>query len=129
MRAAARLTPALLQRPIDLKRDRLRDLSLRIRPATDRRLTRSADRVMALGQLLRSLDPTRPPRPGFALVRRPDGSVVDKAAALNPGDAINLTFGDGDRSAHVDGDEAASATPKPKVARPATGRTDQGDLF
>ena len=129
MRASSRLTPGLLQRPIELKRDRLRDLSRRIRPATDRRLARSADRVTALGQLLRSLDPTRPPRPGFALVRRPDGSVVDKAAALNAGDAIQLTFGDGDRTAHVDGETNSAAT-KPKsvkAARPFP--RDQGDLF
>ena len=127
VRASSRLTPGLLQRPIELKRDRLRGLSLRLRPATDRRLARSADRVTALGQLLRSLDPKRPPRPGFALVRRPDGSVVDKAAALNPGDAINLSFGDGDRAAHVDGEGPAVAS-KPKLAKPASTKS-QGDLF
>jgi exodeoxyribonuclease VII large subunit len=128
VRASSRLTPGLLQRPIDLKRQRLRDLSLRIGPAAERRLARSADRVTALGQLLRSLDPKRPPRPGFALVRRPDGSVVDKAAALNAGDAINLTFGDGDRSAHVDG-ETVSTTSKPKSVKVSQPPKDQGDLF
>ncbi|HEY3815322.1 MAG TPA: exodeoxyribonuclease VII large subunit [Caulobacteraceae bacterium] len=124
VRAASRLTPGLLQRPIDLKTDRLRDLSARLRPAADRRLARSADRIVALTQLLRSLDPTRPPRPGFALVRRPDGSVVDKAAALKPGDPINLTFGDGDRSAHVDGE---AEKPKPRATK--TTPAAQGDLF
>ncbi|HWE45517.1 MAG TPA: exodeoxyribonuclease VII large subunit [Caulobacteraceae bacterium] len=128
-RASSRLTPRLLEHPIQLKRDRVRDLSSRLRPAADRRLARSADRLTALGQLLRTLDPKRPPRAGFALVRRPDGSVVDKAAALNAGDAIMLTFGDGDRSAHVDGESAASPAPRPKAAKTTSPAKTQGDLF
>ena len=124
-RNAARLTPRLLERPLEQKRDRLRDLSTRIRPAAERRLLRASDRLTAIGQLLRTLDPTRPPRAGFALVRRPDGAVVDKAAALKAGDAITLTFTDGDRSAHVDG-EAEKA--KPRAASKLASK-DQGDLF
>ena len=124
VRASSRLTPGLLQRPIALKAERARELSLRLRPAADRRLTRSADRVTALAQLLRSLDPERPPRPGFALVRRPDGAVVEKAAELKGGDAINLTFTDGDRGAHVDGDAE-----KPKARATKATPAGQGDLF
>ena len=129
VRASSRLTPGLLLRPIALKAERVRDLSLRLHPATDRRLARSADRVAALAQLLRSLDPKRPPRPGFALIRRPDGAVVEKAAELNAGDAINLTFTDGDRSAHVDGEAPVSATPRAKIVKTGPSSKDQGDLF
>jgi exodeoxyribonuclease VII large subunit len=124
-RVSGRLGLGLLQRPQVLKAQRLADLSSRLRPSAERRLTRTADRIEALGRILLSLDPKRPPRPGFALVRRPDGSVVDRAAALNPGDAIQLTFGDGDRSAHIDGE---AERPKARLAK-ASSSVDQGDLF
>jgi exodeoxyribonuclease VII large subunit len=132
VRVAARLTPNLLERERTRKAERVRDLALRLRPAAERRLARSAERVKSLEQLLRSLDPKRPPRAGFALVRRHDGSVVEKAAALNPGDAIQLTFTDGQRDATVDGEAPPAAPSKPKAAaKPAKSTTpaDQGDLF
>jgi exodeoxyribonuclease VII large subunit len=112
-------------RPQALKAERLAGAAARLYPAAERRLTRSADRLGALGRVLQTLDPKRPPRPGFALVRRPDGSVVTQAAGLNAGDAIQLTFGDGDVGARVDGE-----APKPKASKPAKpGAMDQGNLF
>jgi exodeoxyribonuclease VII large subunit len=129
VKSAARLTPGLLERPRRLKAERLADLARRLRPAADRRLARSADRIGALGRVLLTLDPKRPPRPGFALVRRPDGSVVDKAASLNPGDAIQLTFGDGDRGARIEGEAAQSPPTRARPAKPSPGGGDQGNLF
>jgi exodeoxyribonuclease VII large subunit len=127
VRVGARFVPALLDRPRRLKAERLADLGARLRPAAQRRLERGAERVKALANLLRTLDPKRPPRPGFALVRRPDGSVVEKAAELAAGDAIQLTFPDGDKGATIDG-EAPAARPK-SAARSAKTAAGQGDLF
>jgi exodeoxyribonuclease VII large subunit len=39
---------------------------------------------------------------GYALVRRPDGSVVSRVADLSPGQGLRLTFADGDVSVRVE---------------------------
>ncbi len=127
-RSATRLTPALLLRPQALKGERLAGAAARMTPATERRLTRSGDRLAALSRVLQTLDPKRPPRPGFALVRRPDGSVVTQAVELKAGDAVQLTFSDGDRNARVDGGD--EPPPKAKSVKPArAGGPNQGNLF
>jgi exodeoxyribonuclease VII large subunit len=104
VRTSARLTPRLLQN----------------------RLERSAERLVLLGNLLRTVDPRRPPRPGFALIRKADGPIVQRAADLHAGEAITLEFLDGVKGAVVEGQPA----PKPKPApKPSKVSADQGDLF
>ncbi|HND28824.1 MAG TPA: exodeoxyribonuclease VII large subunit, partial [Myxococcota bacterium] len=39
---------------------------------------------------------------GYVLIRRPDGSVVSRAAALRPGQGLRLNFADGERNVRVE---------------------------
>ncbi len=126
LRAAARLRPDLLARPIERRAERLAETEARLHPAAARRLERAGDRLEGLGKLHRSLDPERPLERGFALVRRTAGGLVRTAAELAPGEAVELKFRDGARPAVVDGAAAAPAV-RPKRAAPAT--TLQGSLF
>jgi exodeoxyribonuclease VII large subunit len=144
VRAGARLTPALLDRPRRLKAERLADLSgrlrsaavqaagraetraqlptlaLRLDAAATRRLARADERLQALGQLLATLDPDRPLERGFARVHKADGALVRDAAELAPGEALRLHFRKGqDVAATVDGPAPERPAPAPLSPRPA----------
>jgi exodeoxyribonuclease VII large subunit len=60
---------------------------------------------------------------GFALVRGADGTVRRRAAALEPGEALTLTFADGEAQAQARDAEGKSKSAKRKPAG------DQGSLF
>ena len=148
---AARLTPAVLLRPVDLAGTRLAELEdrltgaierrqagaeqraalpalgLRLRAAVDRRLAAEVLGLERLEQLRRSMDPDRPLGLGFARVHRPDGALVTAAAGLATGDGLRLVFADGARDVTVDGPEgsapAAARKPPPRSSAP------QGSLF
>jgi exodeoxyribonuclease VII large subunit len=152
VRVAARLTPGLLNRPYQLKAERLADQSRRLTAAVGRvrdhtarrarlpelgarmaqalriRLKREAERTGSLGQLLASLNPDRPLQRGFARVHLPDGTLAHRAADLSAGDAVRLVFADGDRGAVVTG-AAGGASPKPAKPAKAKAPAEQGDLF
>ena len=119
-RIASPLKLGLLQRHTTIERDRLGRLAVRLKPAAERGFARAAERLAALGQLHRSLDPDRPLERGFARVERAGGALARSAKALSPGEAVQLVFADGRRSAVVDG----KSVPRGKTAAP-----DQGDLF
>ena len=157
VRTTARFGPGLLERPRQMKADRLSALSTRfaaaarrgperigqharlpalgerLKSAFERRLTRAADQLSQLDKLRLSLDPNRPLTLGFALVHRADGSIVRSGAALQSGEAVTLEFADAKRGAVIDGTPStappspAPAKPTPTKAKPAT--TQQGDLF
>jgi len=120
-RISGRLSPGLLQRPRQARVDRLKELEGRLHAAAKRRLQSGNDRIQRLDQVLRSLNPERPLKLGFALVSRGDGSIVRSAAALGPGELVQLKFAQGVAHARIEG-RAAS---KPKPPTPA----GQGDLF
>ncbi len=126
LRAAARLSPALLERPLARKAERLAEIEARLHPAAARRLARAGDRLEALGKLHRANDPERPLERGFALVRDGAGRLVRTAAELAPGQPLELKFRDGARPAVVDG-ALAAAPPRPR--RAASPAVDQGSLF
>ena len=134
LRTAARLSPGLLDRPLRLKAERLGEVDARMHPAAARRLARAADRLEGLGKLHRAVDPERPLDRGFALVRRPGGGPLVRAAAeLGPGEAVELKFRDGVRTATADdagGPAAAPPRPRraPRAAAAEAGAT-QGRLF
>ncbi|MGI8841509.1 MAG: exodeoxyribonuclease VII large subunit [Caulobacteraceae bacterium] len=117
---AAPLRPGLLQRPIQVKAERLAALTGRLAPAARRRIERSAAALAAMESLRLSFDPNRPLSRGFARVHRRDGSLVRAAGALTAGDAVRLVFGDGDRDATIDRSTA------PPARRTAVARRDQG---
>jgi exodeoxyribonuclease VII large subunit len=152
-RAGARLSPALLQRPMRAQGERLTALAVRLElaarrgpdaaaararlpglgarldAAAARRLARAGERLAHVEQLRASLDPDRPLQRGFARVHRADGSLARAGAELAPGERVSLLFADRTPvPARVEGGpEPRQPAPRPlrqKVAPPA-----QGDLF
>jgi len=121
---AAPLKPAILQRPIEIRAERLSALGERLAPTMARRLESAADRLANLEKLRLSLDPNRPLERGFARVHTADGRLARSAAALRAGEALKLVFHDGERGAVVEG--AAPSPPKP---RQGSVPADQGRLF
>jgi exodeoxyribonuclease VII large subunit len=130
VRTTARFTPALLERPRALKAQRVAELGARLAPATLRRLERLDERLTGLDKLRLSLNPERPLDLGFALVHRPDGSIVRDGSALEAGEAVTLEFkGKVKRGAVIEGTPSPARpapSPKPKTA---TIKSEQGDLF
>ncbi len=142
---AARLNPALLSRPRQLKADQLAGVALRLaasgRRSSDlaerrarlpergqrlaaamaRRMTDGAARLEGLDKLRLSLDPDRPLHQGFARVQREDGTLARRAGELTQGEAVSLVFGDGVRKAVVDGARSGGRRKGPDGL--------QGDLF
>ena len=126
---AGRLSPAVLDRALERRRDRLGAAAARFTPTLPRRLDHDRTRLAALARALASLDPKRP-KPGFARVEAEDGAMIAAAAALQPGQAVRLVFADGARAAHIDGEGAPSpARPKPPAPKPKAPPPGQGDLF
>ena len=122
VRISGRMNLHLLQRPGALRAERLASLPPRLAVAVGRLIERREDRLERAGRLLRSLHPEAPLARGFALVRRADGDLVHTAAALKPGETIQLKFADGTTRAKVEGD--ATKMTQRKQASP-----DQGNLF
>ena len=156
-RVGPRLNPALLERPGRLKAERLTEVSerltsavgrsvdragdlarlpqleRRLEAAVARRLDRAGERLSALEQLRRSLDPNAPLTRGFARVHAADGRLVRSAAALCAGDRVRLQFADDAATATV-GETPSAASPPPaaKGRGPRATRDDvsgQGRLF
>ena len=158
IRTSSRFTRGLVQRPVEVKgqrldnlatrltgiasrlapeaarRARLPELDRRIAAALIRRIDRSAERLAAADQLLRSLNPEAPLARGYALVQRADGSLARTSAMLNTGEAVTLKFADTSRGARIEGGPSvADPSPAPAVRRVAATRKPlldrQGDLF
>lgn len=137
VRVSARLTPSLLQRPQQVHADRLTRLVVRLKPAMNRGLDRTAERLTSLSKLYASVDPSAPLKRGFARVHRPDGSLVREGASLVSGEGVRLVFADQSREATIDGTPTAAPPPpaqppaaKPaRAAKPPPAPSNQGDLF
>jgi exodeoxyribonuclease VII large subunit len=104
----------------------------------ERRLLALAERVDRIDQLRRSFDPDGPLKRGFARVHQADGALVRAAAALRPGEAVQIVFADGRRGAVMEGAVVEGETPlakrAPKPAQPESKTAGkpvaaQGDLF
>ena len=122
---AAPLKPGLLQRPIQVRRERLDALSARLAPAARRRLERAADALANLEKLRLSFNPDGPLKRGFARIHDPEGRLVRSAEALSTGERVRMVFADGDRAAVVDG----ASAPRPARPKRAGSAANQGDLF
>ena len=77
-------------------------LATALRHATLRRLAALANDLARLSLGLAYLDPTAVLDRGYAIARRPDGSVVRTSAALHPGDALELAFARGGATVRVE---------------------------
>ncbi|MBT9473414.1 MAG: exodeoxyribonuclease VII large subunit, partial [Phenylobacterium sp.] len=140
VRVSSRLSPSLLQRPQQVHTERLTRLLVRMKPAMERKLERTAERLTSLGKLYASVDPSAPLKRGFARVHRADGSLVREGGSLLSGEGVRLVFADQSRDAVVDGPASVVAPPIASVAppaparparpaKPATTPSNQGDLF
>ena len=131
---AGRLSPAVLDRALERRRDRLGAATARFAPTLPRRIDQDGARLAALARALSSLNP-RTPKPGFARVESEDGAMIAAAAALQAGQAVRLVFADGARGARIDGEGDAppppsAPAPRPKPApKPKAPPPGQGDLF
>ena len=132
---SAPLRPALLSGRREQQSARLDQLNLRLNAALPRKLEAEGLRLANLDKLRLTLNPKRPPRPGFVLVTRQDGSIIPRGADLSAGEGVKLMFEDITREAVVDGPASAAPAPAPaarpqpqpkKSTPPASG---QGDLF
>ncbi len=80
---------------IEAQRAALRGLARRLARALRERHRIAASRAAAVEGQLQALGPSQVLRRGYALVRRPDGGLVTRAAALAPADRLRLEFADG----------------------------------
>ncbi len=64
---------------------------------------------------------------GFALVKGADGSVRRRAASIKTGEALRLSFTDGEAEA-IAGQNAKSKVSRDRVSR-GSSKGSQGDLF
>lgn len=136
VRISSRLNPGLLQRPQQVHSDRLARLTVRLKPAMERGLGRTAERLASLSKLYASVDPSAPLKRGFARVHRSDGTLVREGGSLVSGEGVRLVFADQAREATIDGTPTAAppAPPEPAAAKPARAPkpstpSNQGDLF
>lgn len=112
---------------------RLDQINLRLNAALPRKLEADRLRLANLDKLRLTLNPKRPPRPGFVLVTRTDGSIIPRGADLVAGEGVNLMFEDATREAVIDGAPSAAptpaASPRSTPKKPPAPPAGQGDLF
>lgn len=81
---------------------RLEQLETTLRHATARKLAVLGDGLARLSLGLAHLDPTAVLERGYAIARRPDGSVVRASAGLRAGDPLELSFASGGAAVRVE---------------------------
>jgi exodeoxyribonuclease VII large subunit len=101
--ALQRLQARLMHNRPDLRHARydLNGLDARLRSAASGGLSRHAQRLERLSASLAHLSPQAVLLRGYSLVRKADGSIVRASAQLATGDALHLTFGEGEADAQV----------------------------
>jgi exodeoxyribonuclease VII large subunit len=119
-RTAARLRDQVLRDRIVIAGQRGATLWDRAKLAQSVRLAQKTQKLQGLFRLLESVSHKSVLERGFALVRGEDGSVRRRASAVKAGEALRLTFADGEKSAVAEG-----GSPRLKAKKPA----DQGSLF
>ncbi len=87
-------------------------------------LARRTEKLASLWQLAASLGPEAVLARGYAMVLRPDGSLV-RTPDVEAGTGLNLRFASGTLAVTVDGGGGKAARPKAPIRAPG----QQGDLF
>ncbi len=125
--AKTRLRPADIQKQISVTQDRLKLFGGRADRVMSARLERLDDRLKRASGLLEAYSYQGVLKRGYALVTDEAGKVIRSKDTPDSGDAVTLTFADGDRAAVIGGGSVKS---KPKTPKPAKKlATGQGDLF
>jgi exodeoxyribonuclease VII large subunit len=123
IQTAALLRPAGLKQRLSLGAERMQAFALRLARVERTRLAERRSRLDGLARLLDGVSHKAVLARGFALVRGADGALRRAAAAIQAGEHLTLTFGDGQAGATADGPAAPKSKPR---AKPPGG---QGDLF
>jgi exodeoxyribonuclease VII large subunit len=121
-KAETLLRRKVLEDRIALGRERATALAARAKRARDGRIAEARKHLEGLARVLDSISYRKVLERGFALVKGEDGKVRRRAASLKAGEALTLTFADGEAQAVAGG--TAGARPKPKKSP-----IDQGNLF
>jgi exodeoxyribonuclease VII large subunit len=98
--AARRLAAAMPN--LGVLQHRIAQLETALRRATPQRLAALGENLTRLSLGLAHLDPAAVLERGYAIARRPDGSVVRASAALRPGDPLELSFARGGATVRVE---------------------------
>jgi len=123
LKTASLLRPRAISRHVEVSLHRTGVLGQRLTQSHRGHLTAARKRFESLARILESVSYRGVLSRGFALVRGEDGTLKRAAAAIRPGERLNLTFADGQRSALAEG----TPTPRPKKPTPAGG--GQGSLL
>jgi exodeoxyribonuclease VII large subunit len=126
-RDAARVSAIAIQRRIAANADSTARLAQRADAAFTRLVERASARLVQAARLSDSLSYRGILQRGFALVTRPDGSIVRQSAETHAGEAVALNFADGAVDAVVGATAAGLRRPAPR-AKPS-GPSGQGSLF
>ncbi|MFP6774104.1 MAG: exodeoxyribonuclease VII large subunit [Alphaproteobacteria bacterium] len=124
---AARLRPALVGDRINGAGRTLREFDGRLARVVETRIKECGLRLAGQGKLLDSLGFERVLDRGYAIVRQQSGAVVMAASGTAPGDALAITFRDGDVAVTVEGD--GPAPPAPRKTKAKAKPCGQGSLF
>ena len=125
-KAGSRLRDRMLRDRMAVCGERAQALGARATRAEKTRLAQARRRLEGVARELELISYRAVLERGFALVRGADGTVRRRAAALQPGEGLTLTFADGDAPARAG--PAGESAERAKPAKKKLG-TDQGSLF
>jgi len=125
-KAGSRLRDRMLRDRMAVCGERAQALGARATRAEKTRLAQARRQLEGVVRELELISYRAVLERGFALVRGADGTVRRRAAALQPGEGLTLTFADGDAPAQAG--PAGESAEKAKPAKKKLG-TDQGSLF
>jgi exodeoxyribonuclease VII large subunit len=120
--AGTLLRPWPIANRIAHARERLANLQARASRCENAYLAKERGRLESLSRILEGVSYRGVLERGFALVRGADGKIRRRGAEIKAGEALGLTFADGEKAVHADG--PGGTAPRGKKAG-----TDQGSLF
>jgi exodeoxyribonuclease VII large subunit len=118
-KAEARLRPAPLQQRIARLRDRLDNLDKRTQRCAGSHVKQWRSALDAVSRILEGVSYRAVLERGFALVRGDDGHVRRRAGAIKSGEALSLTFADGQAGAVATGKASVARSKKSPGASPS----------
>lgn len=126
--SSAGLRPEALKSDARRKKQLLRDIAIRARPALTRLRQRKEEQLHAASNLLDALSHQSILKRGFALVRGVDGQLIRASSLAASEPHMTLTFEDGDTTVAPIDRPPAKPTTAQKI-NPQSKKQDQGSLF